>query len=153
MTAIIFMVWLAFMVFNSIITPLLRMAISRNREYAADATGALITRNPEALASALQKISEDARVEVLDKQKNISTACIANPRDISMAFSSAFSTHPPIKDRIERLTSIMPQIENLKHQTDYVDIRWDNTTYLKKKTKERPVVKPQNLDKIQKKVN
>lgn len=58
-----------------------------------------------------------------------------------------------LKDRIERLTSIMPQIENLKHQTDYVDIRWDNTTYLKKKTKERPVVKPQNLDKIQKKVN
>jgi len=40
-----------------------------------------------------------------------------------------------LKARIERLNSIMPQIENLKRQTDYVDIRWDNTTYLKKKSK------------------
>ena len=44
--AVLMMVWLAFMVFNFLITPLLRMAISRNREYAADATGAQITRNP-----------------------------------------------------------------------------------------------------------
>jgi len=44
-----------------------------------------------------------------------------------------------LKDRIERLNSIMPQIENLKRQTDYVDIRWDNTTYLKKKSK-HPIV-------------
>ena len=40
-----------------------------------------------------------------------------------------------LKERVERLTSIMPQIENLKKETDYVDIRWDNTTYLKKKAK------------------
>ena len=40
-----------------------------------------------------------------------------------------------LKQRIERLTSIMPQIENLKRSTDYVDLRWDNTTYLKKKSK------------------
>lgn len=40
-----------------------------------------------------------------------------------------------LKERIERLSTIMPQIENLKTQTDYVDIRWDNTTYLKKKSK------------------
>ena len=99
-------IFIALILFNSIVAPLIQLAISRRREYAADATGALITRNPEALASALQKISEDARVEVLDKQKNISTACIANPRDISMAFSSAFSTHPPIKDRIERLMNM-----------------------------------------------
>lgn len=40
-----------------------------------------------------------------------------------------------LKQRIERLTSIMPQIENLKRSTDYVDLRWENTTYLKKKSK------------------
>ncbi len=39
-----------------------------------------------------------------------------------------------LKQRIERLSSIMPQIENLKNSTDYVDLRWDNTTYLKKKS-------------------
>ena len=44
-----------------------------------------------------------------------------------------------LKDRIERLNSIMPQIENLKRQTDYIDIRWDNTTYLKKKSN-KPIV-------------
>ncbi len=96
-------IFIALVLFNSLIAPLIQLAISRRREYAADATGALITRNPKALASALQKISEDARVEILDKQKNISTACIADPRDIKSAFSSAFSTHPPIEDRIKRL--------------------------------------------------
>ena len=47
--AVLLLVWLAFFVFNWIITPVLRMAISRNREYAADATGAQITHNPMAL--------------------------------------------------------------------------------------------------------
>jgi len=96
-------IFIALILFNSLIAPLIQLAISRSREYAADATGALITRNPKALAAALQKISEDARVEILDIQKNISTACIADPRDIKLAFSSAFSTHPPIENRIKRL--------------------------------------------------
>lgn len=58
-----------------------------------------------------------------------------------------------LKERIERLTSIMPQIENLKNQTDYVDIRWDNTTYLKKKKKQAPVIKPKADTKNQPKEN
>jgi len=96
-------IFIALSLFNFLVAPLLQFAISRSREYAADATGALITRNPAALASALNKISQDARVEVLDKQKNISTACIADPRESRMAFSGAFSTHPPIASRIKRL--------------------------------------------------
>ena len=48
-----------------------------------------------------------------------------------------------LKERIERLSSIMPQIADLKRQTDYVDIRWDNTTYLKKRAKNAPYTEPQ----------
>ena len=62
---------LALIVFNFFVAPIIQMAISRAREYAADATGALITRNPRALASALQKISSDARVEILDGKKTM----------------------------------------------------------------------------------
>ncbi|MCQ2957744.1 MAG: FtsQ-type POTRA domain-containing protein [Candidatus Gastranaerophilales bacterium] len=68
---------------------------------------------------------------------------IRNKRDVYAQLESIkvrigeFNT--TLKDRIERLNSIMPQIENLKRQTDYVDIRWDNTTYLKKKSK-KPAV-------------
>ncbi len=105
-TSVLLMVWLAFMVFNAIITPLLRMAISRNREYAADATGAHITRNPGALASALRKISTDSRIECLDKIKSMSSACIANPSAPREFISELMATHPPVDKRIERLESM-----------------------------------------------
>lgn len=104
--AVLLMVWLAFMVFNFIITPILRMAVSRNREYAADATGAHITRNPQALADALRKISTDARVECLDKAKSMSAVCIANPGSLREFASSLLATHPPVEKRIARLESM-----------------------------------------------
>lgn len=104
--AILLMVWLAFMVFNFIITPLLRMAISRRREFAADATGAQITRNPKALASALRKISVDSRVECLDKVKSMSAVCIANPSGPKEFVGELFATHPPVKERIKRLETM-----------------------------------------------
>lgn len=104
--AILMMVWLAFMVFNWIITPLLRMAVSRNREYAADATSAQITRNPHALASALRKITTDSRVECLDKVKSMAAVCIANPSGPREFVSSLMATHPPVEKRIERLESM-----------------------------------------------
>ena len=104
--AILMMVWLAFMVFNWIITPLLRMSVSRNREYAADATGAQITRNPRALASALRKITTDSRVECLDKVKSMAAVCIANPSGPREFVSSLMATHPPVEKRIERLESM-----------------------------------------------
>lgn len=104
--AILIMVWLAFMVFNWIITPILRMAVSRNREYAADATGAQITHNPMALANALRKITTDSRVECLDKFKSMSAVCIANPGEPREFVSSLMATHPPVEKRIERLESM-----------------------------------------------
>jgi heat shock protein HtpX len=104
--AILLMVWLAFMVFNLIISPLLRMAISRKREFAADATGAQITRNPKGLASALRKISADSRVECLDKVKSMSAVCIANPAAPKEFVGELFATHPPVDERIRRLENM-----------------------------------------------
>ncbi len=92
---------IALFVFNLFLAPFLFFAISRTREYAADATGALLTRNPHALASALRKISNDAHVEVLADNKSMATACIADPYAKHLLFSN--STHPPIKQRISRL--------------------------------------------------
>lgn len=103
---VLLMVWLAFMVFNWIITPILRMAVSRNREYAADATGAQITHNPMALANALRKITTDSRVECLDKVKSMAAVCIAYPGGPREFISSLMATHPPVEKRIERLESM-----------------------------------------------
>lgn len=106
MVAILLMVWIAFTVFNFIITPILRMAISRTREYAADATGAHITRNPKALANALRKITTDSRVECLDKVRGMSAACIANPSAPRQLIGDLLATHPKPEKRIKRLESM-----------------------------------------------
>ncbi len=87
-----------------IVAVLLQMAISRKREYLADATGAMTTRYPEALASALEKIKQQGSVT---KKQNASTAhfFIANPLK-GKSLSTLFSTHPPIDDRIRILRSM-----------------------------------------------
>lgn len=104
--AVLIMVWLAFMVFNLFITPILRMAVSRNREYAADATGAQITRNPRALAGALRKITTNSRVECLTRAKSMSAVCIASPGGMREFASSLMASHPPVEKRIKRLESM-----------------------------------------------
>jgi heat shock protein HtpX len=82
---------------------LIQMAVSRSREYQADASGAHFTGNPYALASALQKL--DAYSRRIPMQGTPSTAhlFIVQPL-LGMDFSNLFSTHPPIAKRIERLT-------------------------------------------------
>lgn len=79
---------------------LIRMAISRRREFLADATGALTTRYPEGLASALKKIEGNSSL----KRQNTATAhlFISNPLKTS-SFAKMFSTHPAIDDRVARL--------------------------------------------------
>jgi heat shock protein HtpX len=82
---------------------LIQLAISRSREYEADATGAHITGNPYALASALEKL--DAYSKRLPLQASASTAhlFIVAPLISSGGIASLFATHPPIKERIARL--------------------------------------------------
>jgi heat shock protein HtpX len=84
-----------------LVATLIQLAISRKREYLADATGALTTRYPEGLASALEKIAQYGRPL---KKQNSSTAHLffANPLRRS-ALSGLFDTHPPIQERITRL--------------------------------------------------
>lgn len=84
-----------------IVASLIQLAISRRREYLADATGALTTRYPEGLASALAKIGQ---VGSVTRAQNSATAHLffANPLRKG-SLSSLFSTHPPIQDRIARL--------------------------------------------------
>jgi len=82
---------------------LIQLAVSRSREYQADATGAHFTGNPYALASALSKL--DAYSRQLPMQATPSTAhlFIIQPL-LGISFGNLFSTHPPIAKRIERLT-------------------------------------------------
>jgi heat shock protein HtpX len=97
--------FIAIAVFAAIIAPfaasLLQLAISRRREYLADATGALTTRYPEGLASALEKIEKTGSAT---RVQNTSTAHMffANPLK-SHSFLNLFSTHPPIEARIRAL--------------------------------------------------
>jgi heat shock protein HtpX len=82
---------------------LIQLAISRSREYEADATGAAVTGNPYALARALQKL--DAYSKRIPMQASPSTAhlFIVAPLLGSGEFANLFSTHPPMKERIQRL--------------------------------------------------
>ncbi|HEY5083342.1 MAG TPA: M48 family metalloprotease, partial [Rhizomicrobium sp.] len=87
---------------------LIQLAVSRSREYEADATGAHVTGNPYALASALQKL--DAYSKRLPMQASASTAhlFIVAPFLSGASLGNLFSTHPPMARRIERLTGRTP---------------------------------------------
>lgn len=84
-----------------IVATLVQLAVSRRREYLADSTGALTTRYPEGLASALEKIRDHGSAM---KRQNTATAHLffANPLK-GQSLAKFFSTHPPIEDRIARL--------------------------------------------------
>ena len=82
---------------------LIQLAVSRSREYQADATGAHYTGNPYALASALQKLDAYSRRVPMQATPSTAHLFIIQPL-LGMNFASLFSTHPPIAKRIERLT-------------------------------------------------
>ncbi len=89
------------MIIAPLVATMVQLAVSRQREYLADATGALTTRHPEALASALQKLGAYGRP--LQKQSSsMAHMWIADPEKPGLA-ERLLSTHPPIAERIERL--------------------------------------------------
>jgi heat shock protein HtpX len=92
---------------------LLQLAVSRQREYLADASGALLTRYPEGLASALEKISHSQPLQHINQatahlyiSEPSGEPLSAEDGKRSGGFSNFFSTHPPIADRIKRLRTI-----------------------------------------------
>lgn len=101
---VLFVLSIVAAVLAPLVATLIQLAISRQREYLADATGALATRYPEGLASALAKIQASGSSL---KRQNTSTAHLffANPLK-GKGFSTLFSTHPPIEERIRRLSEI-----------------------------------------------
>jgi heat shock protein HtpX len=82
---------------------LIQLAISRSREYEADAAGARITGNPQGLARALEKIDKWSKRLPLKASPSMAHLFIIQPLTSGEFFSSLFSTHPPIRKRIERL--------------------------------------------------
>ncbi|OGF31434.1 zinc metalloprotease HtpX [Candidatus Falkowbacteria bacterium RIFOXYD2_FULL_35_9] len=102
---ILLIIGLVSVVLSPIIAKLIQLAISRKREYLADASGALLTRFPDGLANALEKISQYS--EPMQKAGH-STAhlFISSPFGPQKKFSNLFSTHPPIADRIKKLREI-----------------------------------------------
>ena len=91
-----------------ILATVIKLAISRQREYLADASGALITRYPEGLARALEKLAGDR--EVLEAATNATAHLyITNPfkdKNFGAWFAGLFDTHPPIEERIKRLRNM-----------------------------------------------
>jgi heat shock protein HtpX len=92
------------MIVAPLIATVVQLAISRQREYLADATSALTTRHPDALASALAKLGEYGR-PMQKQNSSMAHLWISDPLKKG-AMGKLFATHPPLNDRIERLTAM-----------------------------------------------
>lgn len=99
---IILIVGLVLMILSPLIAKIIQLAISRKREYLADADGALLTRYPQALADALEKISQ---YHAPMQRANTATAhlFIASPFAGKKSLTNLFDTHPPLNERINKL--------------------------------------------------
>ncbi len=114
---ILFAVGILLAILSPLIATIIKLAVSRQREYLADASGALLTRYPEGLASALNKISQDqeplteannatAHLYIVNPfhQDNPKMAAVSNGKHGGRGwFAGLFNTHPPIADRVKRL--------------------------------------------------
>jgi heat shock protein HtpX len=110
---IILVLWVLTLVIAPIVSRLLAMAVSRKREYLADATGAQLTRNPMALASALEKL-ESATAPTGSITRGAAHLCIVDPAPGTLAAKEGvvadfFGSHPPIRQRIIRLQGMAYQ--------------------------------------------
>jgi heat shock protein HtpX len=104
--AILFALAILFAILAPIAAQLIQLAISRQREYLADASGALLCRNPDALARALEKIAGD-REPLEEANKATAHLWFSNPlADHESWLNNLFSTHPPIEERIRLLRAM-----------------------------------------------
>ena len=94
---------------------MIRSAISRTREFQADATGARTSGNPHALACALEKLEQGSRARPMKVAEGASHLFIVNPlnqekdkRENQFSMSNLFSTHPPVAERVRRLREVRP---------------------------------------------
>jgi heat shock protein HtpX len=101
---VLWVVGLAAYLISVIFGPIVLAAVSRQREYLADASGSMMTRHPEALMSALQKI-EDFSQPVARRNAATASMYFKNPFKRGF-FSNLFSSHPPTEDRIDRLAEL-----------------------------------------------
>lgn len=112
---VIIVVWIVSALLAPIVSRLLALAVSRKREYLADATGAQFTRNPGALASALRKI-ENAHAPTKAIKRGSAHLCIADPLGRRLTHREGFvadllATHPPMAVRVARLKRMAYQYE------------------------------------------
>lgn len=103
--AILMLIGLIFLLLSPIFGKLMQLAISRKREFMADATSVQFTRNPEGLISALQKISADPN-ELKNANNSTAHMFISSPFKGKKKSSSLWSTHPSTEDRIEALKNL-----------------------------------------------
>ena len=99
---------LAMVLLAPIAATIIQLAISRQREYSADATGADICGNPESLASALLRLEAGAKAMPMHVNQAAEPLYIVKP--IHGGFAGLFSTHPPIEERVARLRQMRPSI-------------------------------------------
>jgi heat shock protein HtpX len=103
---------LALYLYGYLVAPLIKLAVSRTREFQADATAALLTRNPEGLANALRKISGNSVVQTLKDKETMAAMCIESPLDSDKRnsffskLSGLFATHPSTEERIKALMTM-----------------------------------------------
>lgn len=105
---IFLVIGIVFAILSPIVATLIQLAVSRKREFLADASGVLLTRYPEGLASALEKIAADPR-PVRSASNATAHLFIENPfknTTSKKAFTSLFNTHPPIEERVKILRSM-----------------------------------------------
>ncbi len=105
-------VMLAMIILAPMAAAVIRSAISRQREFGADATGAAITHNPMSLASALQKLQDHSKVRPMEVNPAVSHLFIVNPLG-KIDFASFFASHPSTEKRIARLNEIARRTGNL----------------------------------------
>jgi len=89
---------------------IIQLAISRQREFSADATGAQICGNPESLASALLRLEEGAKATPMKVNEATECLYIIKPLSGGRGMSNLFSTHPPIEERVRRLRQMRPAL-------------------------------------------